>query len=218
MNIMLCDIKNNILQTMIKYLQKKKIIISSLVMVFDGFMILKDDVKDIDVDDLLRKLEKIVYEKLNYKIHLDVKPMNDIINVPEDYKPKSQLSNKYADDYEEFKSKFEKNVFKIRFPISFGVIDHKGEIKIHKKEELITLYENLQIRKYDKKGEINLVPFVSEWLKDKDMRTYDEIDFLPMQEVPPNIYNTFKGYQMMNEKIKFDDSLNVEDSSLYKLL
>jgi hypothetical protein len=90
---------------MIKYLQKKKIISSSLVMVFDGFMILKDDVKDIDVDDLLRKLEKIVYEKLNYKIHLDVKPMNDIINVPEDYKPKSQLSNKYADDYEEFKSK-----------------------------------------------------------------------------------------------------------------
>jgi hypothetical protein len=144
--------------------------------------------------------------------------MNDIINVPQDYKPKKQFNNKYADDYDEFKSKFEKNVFKIRFPISFGVIDHKGEIKIHKKEELITLYENLQIRKYDKKGEINLVPFVSEWLKDKDMRTFDEIDFLPMQEVPQNIYNTFKGYQIMNEKINFDDSLNVEDSSIYKLL
>ncbi len=67
MNIMLCDIENNILQTMIKYLQKKKIISSSLVMVFDGFMILKDDVKDIDVDDLLRKLEKIVYAKLMFQ-------------------------------------------------------------------------------------------------------------------------------------------------------
>ncbi len=106
MNIMLFDIENNILQTMINYLQKKKIVSSSLVMVFYGFMILKDDVKDIDVDDLLRTLEKIVYEKLNYQIYLDVKPMNDIINVPDEYKPKSQLNNQYADDYEEFKSKF----------------------------------------------------------------------------------------------------------------
>ncbi len=24
--------------------------------------------------------------------------------------------------------------------------------------------------------------------------------FLPMQEAPPNIYNTFKGYKIMNEK------------------
>ncbi len=154
MNIMLCDVENNILQTMINFLPKKKNISSSLVMVFYGFMILKDDVKDIDVDDVLRKLEKIVYEKLNYKIHLDVKPMNDIINVPEDYKPKSQLSNKYADDYEEFKSKFEKNVFKIRFPISFGVINHQGDVTPHNRQQLITQYENLQIRKYDKKEKL----------------------------------------------------------------
>ncbi len=39
-----------------------------------------------------------------------------------------------------------------------------------------------------------------------------------MQEVPPNIQNTFTGYNVIDEKIKFDDSLNVEDSSLYKHL
>ena len=32
------------------------------------------------------------------------------------------------------------------------------------------------------------------------MRTYDQIDFLPMQEAPSNIYNTFTGYKIMNEK------------------
>jgi hypothetical protein len=64
--------------------------------------------------------------------------MNDIINVPQDYKPKKQLNNKYADDYDEFKSNFEKEVFKIRFPISFAVINHKGEIKIHDKKDLLT--------------------------------------------------------------------------------
>ncbi len=54
------------------------------------------------------------------------------------------------------------------------------------------------------------------------MRTYDQIvlqiDFLPMQETPPNIYNIFNGYNVMKEKIKFNDSLNVEDSLIYKHL
>jgi len=218
MNIMLCDIENNILQSMINYLEKKKIIKSSLVMVFDGFMILKEDLKDIDINELLKKLEKNVHEELNYKIKLEVKPMKDIINVPNDYKPKNILNNKYADDYEEFKTEFEKNVFKIRFPISFGIINHRDEIVLYNKGKLIELYENLLIRKYNKQGEINLVPFVNEWLKDKNMRTYDEIDFLPMQETPPNIYNIFTGYQITKEKIKFDDSLNVEDSLIYKHL
>jgi hypothetical protein len=63
-----------------------------------------------------------------------------------------------------------------------------------------------------------LVSFVLELLKDKDMRTYDQIDFIPMQEVPPNIYNTFTGYKVMDEKIKFDDSLKVEDSLIYRHL
>jgi hypothetical protein len=45
------------------------------------------------------------------------------------------------------------------------------------------------------------VSFVSEWLKDENMRVYDQIDFMPMQEAPPNIYNTIAGYQVMKEKL-----------------
>ena len=45
MNHMLCDIENNILQVMINYLKENKILKTSLVMIFDGFMIYKDDVK-----------------------------------------------------------------------------------------------------------------------------------------------------------------------------
>jgi hypothetical protein len=37
MNIMLCDIENKILQCMINHLNKKDLVKSSLVMVFDGF-------------------------------------------------------------------------------------------------------------------------------------------------------------------------------------
>ena len=218
MNIMLCDIENKILQCMINHLNKKDLVKLSLVMVFDGFMIPKENLNNVDIDNLLRDLEKVVYEELKYKINLDVKPMKDIIKVPNDYKPKNQLNNQYVDDYDEFKSDFEKKVFKINFPISFGIINHLGDLTIVNKLQLMTTYENVQIRKYNKKGDIIVVPFVNEWLKDKNMRTYDQIDFLPMQEAPENIYNTFTGYKVMNDKNKFDENLKVEDSLIYKHL
>ncbi len=42
---------------------------SSLVMVFAGFMIPKENLNNGDIDDLLRDLEKVVHEELNHKIN-----------------------------------------------------------------------------------------------------------------------------------------------------
>jgi hypothetical protein len=86
MNIMLCDIENNILQTMINFLKKKKLFKTSLVMVFDGFMIYKNDLKDYNIDKLLNELEEEVFNYTQFKIKLEVKPMNNLIDVPDDYK------------------------------------------------------------------------------------------------------------------------------------
>jgi len=47
-NYLICNIENNILQTMIKYLHDNQIIKNNLVMMFDGFQILKKNVKDIN--------------------------------------------------------------------------------------------------------------------------------------------------------------------------
>jgi hypothetical protein len=45
------------------------------------------------------------------------------------------------------------------------------------------------------------------------MRNYDKIDFLPMQQAPSNIYNTFKGYEAeKTELIKTD----IENSLMLK--
>ena len=40
--------------------------------------------------------------------------------------------------------------------------------------------------------------FVEKWLKDPTNRTYNIIDFLPTQEAPPNVYNTFMGFAGSN--------------------
>ena len=60
MNIMLCDIENQILHNMIAYLNNKNIIDNNIVLVFDGFQILKESVKDMNIHDLLIKLEENV--------------------------------------------------------------------------------------------------------------------------------------------------------------
>ena len=90
MNIMLCDIENRILQCMVSYLDEKELVKSCLTLVFDGFMIPKDNVKNIDMDELLKELEQEVLTELGYEIKLVVKPMNNVINIPDDYKEESQ--------------------------------------------------------------------------------------------------------------------------------
>jgi hypothetical protein len=42
--------------------------------------------------------------------------------------------------------------------------------------------------------------FIQAWLQDEGMRTYDYIDFLPQQQAPRNVYNTFNGFA--SESIK----------------
>ena len=37
--------------------------------------------------------------------------------------------------------------------------------------------------------------FVKTWLRDPKIRTCDKIEFLPAQNAPDNIYNTFKGFK-----------------------
>lgn len=73
-NMLLQDIENNILQCMIDYLENQNIINSYFVRVFDGFMILKDDVQNLD--ELLKELENEVKLKTKYQIKLINKLMD----------------------------------------------------------------------------------------------------------------------------------------------
>jgi hypothetical protein len=74
---------------MVEYLDEKELVKSYITLVFDGFMILKDNVKNVNMDDLLKELEQEVLQELGYTIKLVVKPMNNLINVPDDYKSES---------------------------------------------------------------------------------------------------------------------------------
>jgi hypothetical protein len=65
-------------------LAAKKIIKKNVVLVFDGFMILKEDLK-VPINELIVDLEKHVKKLTGNEIKLIEKDMNEDIKVPDDF-------------------------------------------------------------------------------------------------------------------------------------
>lgn len=78
-------------------------------------------------------------------------------------------------------------------------------------------YENRRIidMAENAKGDLKLkeVSFCKKWFEDPNIRTYDRIDFLPCQNPPTNIYNTFKGFVGSTKKI---NNTNIMESLMMK--
>jgi putative DNA primase/helicase len=123
-------------------------------------------------------------------------------------KNKEKNVDENSTEYDLNKNKFELNNFKLLDPIGFATIRQDKTLILRNKKDFTTVYENLLFNN----GKNN-ISFVSEWLKDPNNRTYDKIDFLPMQQAPLNIYNTFKGYEA--EKIEIIKT-NIDDSLMLK--
>jgi Family of unknown function (DUF5906) len=103
--------------------------------------------------------------------------------------------------YEIVKTKFEQAHFKILNPLLFAEIRDNGTLILRNKTEFTNVYENCLFEKvyFDCEGKkIKKHSLVKDWLKDQTMRTYDSIDFLPMQQTPEKVYNTFKNYAGAN--------------------
>jgi hypothetical protein len=148
-----------------------------------------------------------LYKSL-FKKQKEQKEVKEIINT-EDFLTQSTIN------YNKIKVEFEKNNFKILNPIMFATTtNNNNELVIRTKKDFKDVYENLQYLKWNEfHSRMMDSSFIDDWLKDETMRTYDKMDFLPMQQAPNNIYNTFHGYAAEEKHIKKD---NIDDSLLIK--
>ena len=122
--------------------------------------------------------------------------------------------NESQDNYNKIKSDFEKYNFKVLNPIMYCTITDDSSIIQRTKKDFKDVYENLQYLKYNEyHKKFMMSSFVADWLKDPEMRTYDKLDFLPKQETPKNIYNTFSGFEAEKKEL-FD--INIEETLLMK--
>ena len=100
-------------------------------------------------------------------------------------------------------------------PLLFAEVLKDGILYLRKQEDITKAFMNFKYELYvPDKNLITSALFINRWIQDEFIRTYDYIDFLPMQEPPPNVYNTFTGYAA--SKLPVIEGVKFEDSLMYK--
>jgi hypothetical protein len=226
MSTYLQEYECRILECMYTYLVGQKIIKNNITtLCSDGIMVLKNEIQGkIQIDYLMKDLEKCIETVTGFKIKLEQKEMN------KGYTPLELYTNRHKEgeediqtgdpeSYEYKKREFEKKNFKVLYPIMFAT-ETKKEMVMNNKTKFKDMYENYLYthQKLTEQGSKDVESsFVDKWLTDKNMRTYDRIDFLPKQEVPEGVYNTFKGFEV--EKLEpEEEELDITESLIYKHL
>ena len=207
------EYESRILETIYLYLLEKNLIINyNCVLCADGLMIEKANYKP----ELLNEFKELIKNKMGFELNFTQKEMTQGYSL-EDIKA-AQITNndlnESQENYNKVKAEFEKNNFKVINPIMFVTVGKNKEILPRSKKDFKDVYENLRYLKYNETNkQMVLSSFIDDWLKDPTMRTYDKLDFLPQQEAPENIYNTFTGFEAANKEL-FD--INIEETLLMK--
>ena len=102
------------------------------------------------------------------------------------------------------KEEFEITNFKINNPLLYATVKSNDNLILRNRNEFINVYENLLYKINEQ--------FIKVWLKDPNIRTYEKIDFLPAQEAPCHVYNTFKGYKASSLCLIKE---NIEESKIW---
>ena len=198
------EIEHRILEDAYLYCCENGYILNNhCVLIFDGFMIEKHFYKP----ELLTELTNLVYKKYGLNLEFLEKEMNH-------YFTDEEINNSQVEtfkSYEDLKEEFEKYNFKIRNPLLYIEINKiTGELIKRSKQEFLDVNNNVFYNEIDKIGDNKKLLFVKQWMKDENIRSYNNFDFLPCEEAPDHIYNTFNGFyggQKESNNNKIENSL-----------
>jgi hypothetical protein len=158
MNLVLCDIENQVLMTMKDYLTQLGYSVE--VLVFDGLMVRKDLSKPID-EAVLTACSAYIADKIGWDCALVVKPMNEHLDIPEE--PVVAIT------YTTMKEEFEKTNFKCTRESLFYDTSY-DRILTKRKDDMKMSYEHMQC---------DGVSFIKEWMRDPNIREYAFVKCLP---------------------------------------
>ena len=218
-NVLLTDIENNILNCMIDYLKNKNIINKNVVLVFDGLMILKDDIKQ-PLEDIIKELQEYIKNKIDYDMKIILKEMNEDIIIDEEDIPEREITNNEIiamSDNEASDILLEK----LKEKYKLCICDNKKYMKINNiwinddktiEETLINICLELNIKQYKHCFDTKTI----EPTLEIDGNTYYLNKFITYSANYINAKNIVKA---LNGKIETDNDLNnkIYNSTLKKL-
>jgi hypothetical protein len=115
-------------------------------------------------------------------------------------------------DFEYDSTNGEVKRFKCMFPIVYCEVKENKMIEMSSKNEITERYRTMTHKVIHNNKEVEK-KFINSWFDDKKILTYDHFDFLPCQEVPKNVYNTFCGFEGEKAQLIKDD---IENSLIMK--
>lgn len=202
MNIILCKLEHLLLVNAVKFFIDKGYNVD--VLVFDGLMIRKT--KEL-TDDILKELQNYIKEQTDYDMVFVEKAMCNTIEL-----------NKYADpvddepvdvSYYRDKEQFEKTHIKILHPNMYLTILRNNTYDHQSESSIVSSYRHLKSTFLDDKGKVGKIPFITKWINDENIRSYERKVFNPdIEKEVATDYNTWRGFAM--EKITL-----TEDKELY---
>lgn len=202
------EIECQMLDIIFNYCKEKKYIIDNGILCYDGLMIPAENYNP----ECLKEFKDLIFEKTGFDVNFSVKDLSQGFS-EEEIKDSQEVDET---PYSLEKKSFEKYNFKIMNPITYATEDNNNLI-IRKKGEFMDAYENRRIIDMveNAKGVMvsKEVSFSKKWFEDPNIRTYDRIDFLPCQNPPKNIYNTFKGFVGSTKQI---NDVNIMDTLMMK--
>ena len=181
MNVILCKLENEILLTAVQYL--KSLNYSVDVLVFDGFMVRKDETNEF-TPELFDLINTYVKDKTGYDVKFLEKSMEQELDLSKYSDPQLEISREVS--YYRDKEEFEKTHIKIICNSYFITILSDGTILRQTEDKLVTSCKHLKSTIKDDKGNVVKISFIKTWLEDENIRCYEKTVFLP----PPTKYNS----------------------------
>ena len=202
MNIVLCKLEHFILMNAINFFKNKNYNVD--VLIFDGFMLRKEEDKPIN-DEILNELKTYIKNKTKYDIEFVEKSLSNKIDLSEYIEPLYDEEAKVS--YYKDKEEFEKTHLKIQHPLMYLTILNDGSIDYQTEEKIKGSYKSEKTTILED-GKVKKVSFVLVWINDEHIRQYQKMVFEP----PPsnNIngnYNTWRGFEI--ESMKLPENFNV---------
>ena len=206
MNIILCKLEHLVLMNAVLFFREKGYNVD--VLIFDGFMIRKEEGK-LMTTEILEDLNNFIKNKIDYDVKFVEKTINNIIDLSIYIEPLYDEDPKIS--YYKDKEIFEKTHLKIQHPLMYLTILDDGTIDYQTEEKIKGSYKSLKTTILED-NKIKKVPFITNWLNDEHIRHYQRMVFEPPPSSNVNTnYNTWRSFDI--EKYKLPENFDMNTNS-----